>query len=137
MSRTIPAFAVLIWLVTPSWAGTPISPAEIDALLRAAVAIDSPDALKLPGFEFQKLGGRDSYYPRFMVYEAIWAGAPGGSVNIGFYALDPLTGDVWNGVMCEEFKSSRLAEVQRQVRAHIGLPWRQYQNLKTTGPQCE
>jgi hypothetical protein len=113
-----------------------INPVEIDQLLRGAVEANNPNALKLPGFEFEPpFHLPDKYYPRFHIYQAIWD-PPAGSVNIGFFALDPLTLDVWNGVMCEEIKSPKLTALQRTIRARIGLSDVEYKRLRVTGPEC-
>ncbi len=129
--------AVLAISGTAQAATLKITPSETDELLRAAVAANNPSALKLPGFEFEPpYQLPDKYYPRFHIYEAIWD-PPAGSVNIGFYALDPLTLDVWNGVICEEIKSPKLASIQRRIRAQIGLSNAEYKRLRVTGPECQ
>jgi hypothetical protein len=113
-----------------------INTAEIDEILRAAVETQVPGALKLRGFGLEPpYHLPDKYYPRFLIYQATWDNV-GGSVNLGFYALDPLTLDVWNGVMCEEIKSPKLASLQRKFRARIGLSGAEYRRLRVNGPEC-
>jgi hypothetical protein len=114
-----------------------INPAEVDELLKAAVETNLPGASRLRGFGFEPpYHLPDKYYPRFQIYQATWDNV-GGSVNLGFYALDPLTLDVWNGVQCEEFKSPKLAALQRKLRTLIGLSKAQYRKIRVTGPECE
>jgi hypothetical protein len=113
-----------------------INSTEVDELLRAAAEAERPGALKLHGFGFEPpYHLPDKYYPRFQIYQATWDN-PGGSVNAGFYALDPITLDVWNGVVCEEIKSPKLVSIQRKIRARIGLSDTEYQRLRVTGPEC-
>jgi hypothetical protein len=62
--------------------------------------------------EFLKAGGGPSlpgYYvdsvkpsvdPSFYTYQASWNGAVGVSPNIGFYAVDLKTGNLWSAVTC-------------------------------------
>lgn len=113
-----------------------INSSETGELLRAAIVVKAPGALKLRGFGFEPPyhmpGG---YYPRFSIYQATWDNV-GGSVNLGFLALDPLTLDVWDGVICEEIKSPKLASIQRKIRARIGLSNAEYRRLRVTGPEC-
>jgi hypothetical protein len=113
-----------------------VSPKEIDELLRAGVEAENPGALKLRGFGFEPpFKSPGNYYPRFQIYQATWDNI-GGSVNAGFYALDPMTLDIWNGVICEEIKSPKLASIQRKIRARIGLSNAEYRRLRVTGPEC-
>jgi hypothetical protein len=113
-----------------------VSPSEVDELLKAAVETESPGALKLRGFGFEPPSQLpDKYYPRFHIYQAIWDNI-GGSVNLGFYALDPLTLDIWNGVVCQEIKSPKLENIQREIRRRIGLSHAEYKRLRVSGPEC-
>jgi len=75
-------------------------------------------------------------YPRFYFFAALWDN-PNGSPLIGHYAVDVRTGDVWNAVICERFKSPALAILQHTIRERIGLTDVQYRKLRTDGPQCE
>lgn len=71
------------------------------------------------------------------VFNAIWEGLPGGSVNIGFYAVDPITGTVWNAVMeCDRLSNPKLRSLQRKRREQIGYSKTQFRTLEAIGPQC-
>jgi hypothetical protein len=133
--RVLPLLA-LVASGTAQSAQRKINPAEVNEILRAAAEAERPGTLNLRGFGFEPpYHLPDKYYPRFQIYQATWDN-PGGSVNAGFYALDPITLDVWNGVMCEEIESPRLAAIQRKIRARIGLSEAEYRKLRVTGPEC-
>jgi hypothetical protein len=118
-------------------AGHEINAPETDALVQAAINAEWPHAKKFPGLGVESEVQKDVYYPKFRFFYVTWAGSPkGGSAVVGSIAIDPLTADVWNGVMCEEIRSPQVAAIQRKIRRRIGLSDRQYRSLKAPGPLC-
>jgi len=89
---------------------------------------------KLPGFDLDSY--KDSYYPQFQFFQAIFDN-PHGSFNLGHYAVDPKTGDLWNGVICERMRSVSLTKLQRVIRIRIGLTQSDYRKAQRPGPMCE
>ena len=88
---------------------------------------------KLPGFQFDKPQADKGLY----VFNAIWEGLPNGSVEIGFYAVDPITGTVWNAVMeCEQINTPRLRRMQGEWIKRSGHTKAELLKLQATGPQC-
>ena len=88
---------------------------------------------QLPKFELG--GGDDPLYPHFYVFQALWAGAPNGSVVVGHYAVDKTTADVWNSVMaCDELTTPAVRRLQAKVRSRIGLSPAEYQKKKRRCP---
>jgi hypothetical protein len=75
-------------------------------------------------------------FPGFYVFEAEVDNNPGGSVVFGHYAVDQRTGDVWEGVVCKEYTSSKLQQAQRVIRRRIGLTDAEYGRLRRPGPFC-
>jgi hypothetical protein len=91
-------------------------------------------ATKLPGFSLKKY--TDTYFPDFQFFQGIFDN-PNGSFNLGHYAVDRKTGDVWNGVICERMKSHSLTKLQRAIRIRIGLTESDYRKVRRPGPMCE
>jgi hypothetical protein len=89
---------------------------------------------QLSGFQLEL---DNSAYEDLYVFNAIWAGLPGGSVEVGFYSVDPITGTVWDTVMeCEQLSTPRLRELQKRWIKHSGLTKTQLLKFQTPGPQC-
>jgi len=74
-------------------------------------------------------------FPEFYAFEAL-NDQRTGSANIGFFFVDPRTGDVWNGVICEQFQSPPLRKLQQAIRNRIGLTDEHYRTIRTEGPMC-
>ena len=72
--------------------------------------------------------------PEFYGLQATWPN-PHGSPNLGYFEVDPRTGDVWNG--CERFESPTLVNPQKAIRKRIGLTDEQYKKVPKLGPMCE
>ncbi len=73
--------------------------------------------------------------PEFYSFQAI-SSNPHTSFNQGYYEVDPRSGDVWNGVICERFESPFLVGLQRTIRKRIGLHDDEYKNASQDGPMC-
>jgi hypothetical protein len=78
----------------------------------------------------------DPDHPDFYGLEALNDNRSG-NANLGFFEIDPRTGDVWNGVICEQFSSPPLLKLQRTIRHRIGLTDQEYRNARRPGPFCE
>jgi hypothetical protein len=88
---------------------------------------------KLPGFSLEKYADP---LPDFIGFQAV-SDNPSGSFNLGFYAVDRRTGDVWNGVICKRVKSASLMRLQKRIRIRIGLTESDYRKARRPGPMCE
>jgi hypothetical protein len=74
----------------------------------------------------------------FYAFQALWTTAPPDiNFNLGFFQVDPRTGDVWNGVICEKFTSPELLKLQRTIRQRTGLTDEEYRKTQKPGPMCE
>jgi hypothetical protein len=125
--------------------GTSVDPSTYSAQKRRDVTLEEADALvtaffkdrgntKLPSFGLEKY--TDPYFPGFQFFQGIFDN-PGGSFNLGFYAVDRKTGDVWSGVVCARASSPSLLKLQAAVRNRIGLTRDEYRKTRRPGPMCE
>jgi len=90
----------------------------------------------LPAFSVETgsgIPGFDGYY----WFWAYWEGAPEGSVNLGSYAVDVASGDVWDAVYCHEYRSKSLRRLQDAIRLRIGVSKELYKSLRRRGPFCD
>jgi|SRR5579862_424179 len=88
-----------------------------------------------PGFSLEQYS--DPHFPEFLGFQAVFDNPNPGSFNLGFYAVDRKTGDVWNGIICERMKSASLKKLQRTIRLRIGLTESEYRKARRPGPMCE
>ncbi len=112
-------------------APTQMSPQEAKQFAMAAI---SPRAKRMRGFD---LIPDNSAYKGLYVFNAIWDSAPDESVEIGFYAVDPITGTVWNAVMeCHQLTTPELSRLQLKRREQSGYSKMQFKKMQANGPQC-
>ena len=125
-------------------AATPIDASVYSEVKRRNISLEEANDLV---FAYLKTTGctehacsLDQYHdpnePEFFSFQALWPNLQG-SPNLGFYEVDPRTGDVWNGVICERFESPALKRLQRAIRQRIGLTDESYRKLQRPGPMCE
>jgi hypothetical protein len=126
---------------------TPVDPAVYTEPKRQEITLEEADDLvtallrdrgstKAPGFELVKYSVEDS--PEFQFFQAIFNNPnPIGSLNLGHYAVDRKTGDVWNAIVCERMKSASLTRLQRAIRIRIRLTESDYRKARRPGPMCE
>jgi hypothetical protein len=105
----------------------------------------TPEALRLPNIQILSTDENsedissyaDRNHPRFLIFNVIWDGTPDGSVEIGFYAVDIYTGDVFDPTSsCPKYNNKKLDELQKKIRRSLHLTHIKYQKLKTNGPEC-
>jgi hypothetical protein len=112
--------------------GRDISLEEAHALVTAFMK--DRGSTKLRGFDLDQYANND--YPDFQFFQAIFDN-PRGSFNLGHYAVDRKTGDVWNAVICEQLTSPSLARLKSATRRRIGLTEDEYRKTQRMGPMCE
>jgi hypothetical protein len=112
-----------------------LTPAEEEELIKAAIVSYAPKALQLPRFELDP-SGPNEWYPAFDFYQALSDVDPNGSAVFDNYAVNRLNGDIWNGVVCREYKSASLARLQMRVRRRLGLSSAAYFRARVLGPEC-
>src|SRR6185369_14677891 len=103
-------------------------------LVHAALKGEGAGATELPGFRLELMN--KPVDARFYYFEASWSNPQPAGVVIGHYAVDPFTGDVWNGIVCSEITSRSLRKVQRKVRHSLGITEERYRKLRRQGPMC-
>jgi hypothetical protein len=120
-------------VVHPSNSPGVVSLDEARNLVAAALPLITRQS---PGFTI--VAGDDPKFSRFYFASLTWAGAPNGSMVIGFYYVDKSTGDVWNAVAeREELSTPALRKLQAKVRLRIRLSDAEYRKIKGDGPFCE
>jgi hypothetical protein len=75
----------------------------------------------------------DPYWPGFYSFSAMWPNQYGSR----YFKVDPLTGDLWDGVACGGFTSPSLARLQYAIRKRIGLSDEEYKKTPSNAPMCE
>jgi hypothetical protein len=60
-----------------------------------------------------------------------------GVLQVGYYAVDRNTADIWDAGFCQEISSPSLTQLQAVIRKHIGLTDTEYRKLRKPGPFCE
>lgn len=74
-------------------------------------------------------------FPNFYMINAYWDN-PGGSVLVGYYAVERTTADVWSFPVCGRYTSPTLRKLQQTLRNSIGLTNAEYQKVRKPGPSC-
>jgi hypothetical protein len=76
--------------------------------------------------------------PGFYEFSVYGPSNPAGSSLIGHFLVDPRTGDVWDGIICQEHKTPALSRLQYAMRKRIGLSDADYRKMKRSpGPMCD
>ena len=118
-------------IADPNW--RKVTVAEARQLVLASLDSMSRQA---PGLTV-KGGSRDSSFPDYYSFAVMWAGTGRASVMVGFFDVDPLTGDVFEGTGCGERTTPLLRALQRKIRRRLGLSDNEYRRLKKKGPYCD
>ncbi len=124
---------------------TPVDPSTYSNQKRRDVTLEEADALvmaffkdrgntTLPSFGLERF--TDPYFPQFQYFQGIFDN-PGGSFNLGSYAVELKTGDVWDGVYCARASSPSLVKLQAAIRNRIGLSKDDYRKARRLGPMCD
>ena len=126
---------LLLYLGPLGYAQTEKAPQmSVQEAKQFAMAAISPKEKRMHGFQ---LLPDNSAYKGLYVFNAIWDGPPDYSVEIGYYAVDSVTGTVWNAVAeCHELSSPKLRQLQQTRRVRFGYSKAQFQKLQANGPQC-
>jgi len=121
---------------------TPVDPAVYSATGLREISLEEANELltaylKLPEGNLLKSG--DMGYTGFYFFMAILGASKGpvGVLHVRYDAVDRKTGDVWNGVICQQIASHSLKKLQLTLRRRIGLTDDEYQKAKRPGPMCE
>jgi hypothetical protein len=108
-----------------------VSDAEAKTLVSAYLRLtDSPGT---PSFSLENYS--NSAFPGFHFIQAVWDN-PNGSANLGFFAVDANTADLWNAAFSEQLTSPAVARLQQCVRGKNGLSDDDYRKYRRSGPMC-
>jgi hypothetical protein len=115
-----------------------LTDAEMRRLAIAGVRTNAAGALRLRGFGFERAPAK-MYANRYVEYEATAEPAvPEGSAHVGFYVIDPRTGDMWDGVSeCGVVTSPEIRRLQRALRRRLELSAADYAKIRRRGPMCD
>ena len=134
-------FCVIVALVvlicplqnTPQEVPGPNSITREEARELVNTAVRGRKPIELPGFVLVPYG--NDKFPWFYFFEGQWSALNGTPLSV-HYAVDSLTGDVWNAVLCEEFNSEAVKRLQQTLRKWHGISTQDYQKLRKPGPAC-
>jgi hypothetical protein len=91
-----------------------------------------PAQRKLRGLEARM--PKRTQIPEFYKFEVQWDNPTPGSVVVGSFAVNRVTGDVWELAFCERKKSQELARLQESLRKKIGLSAEELKRLTEKAP---
>lgn len=73
----------------------------------------------------------------FYSFRAVGPFNPLGSNTIGNFLVNPATGDVFNGLFCEEYHTPALRKLQTAIRKRFGISQDDYRKLRRPSPLCD
>jgi hypothetical protein len=76
-----------------------------------------------------------AFDPDFYFFAATWPN-PAGSPMIGYFAVNPWTGDVWNAAGCEHLTSKSIERLQQDIRKRSHFKREDYVKLREKKPMC-
>jgi len=116
----------------------PKKPISVDQAKKLVLAALTLKTRSLPGFGLELEHDSGPEYADYYNFMGDWDGAEGGSAMLGFYAVDPETGDVFSGTVgCYEISTTALRKLQKEFRYQIGLSAETYKKIKKKGPLCQ
>jgi len=92
-----------------------------------------PKVRKLPKLSLDNYGTKENL--TFYQFAVTWDN-PKGSVMVGFFAVNRVTGDVWKLVVCRRIESENLRRLQLMIRKQINLTSQEYNKFHDKVP-CE
>ena len=102
---------------------------EARRLVAAAIEVHDPHR------QVEVSSVENRYDSSFMYFEATWPN-PVGSPHLGNYAVNPLTGDVYNADGCELLQSPALKKLQARIRKRLPNKGEEYSKAKGRKPIC-
>lgn len=101
------------------------------AKLLARAAAESEGLTRLKGFALEE--ARLEQFPDFYFFDAL-VSEPATEGFSGHYAVDKLTGDVWDPYKCTRFSGPHLLKLQRQFKQQLGSNAREDRQLAKDKP---
>ena len=125
-------FLLLLTVPVVLIAGEPSKRLSVEqAELLARTAAESSGVTRLKGFSLEKASLKQ--FPDFYFFDAIVAeaGAEGFS---GHYAVNKITGEVWDPYKCARFSDPHLSKLQNKMRKELGLSGEDYRQHRNDNP---
>ena len=98
---------------------------SIDEKVAQQLVRDALTVMKQNGPDVSVESFTYSYAPEFLAYQAMWIhpkGSPSGSSLIGYFAVNPWTGDVWEINACRKISSPAMKKIQDSIWKQSKLP---------------
>ena len=114
-------------------AGQPISATEARELV--LVLLRTNGWTKLAGFEIDVGPYIEPDRPGYYYIHAI-CDNPDGSNTVGHWAVDQITGDVWDSAACALYTSPALSKAQEKVRQRVGMAASEYKRSRKNASWC-
>jgi hypothetical protein len=124
--------SILSCAAAPASQRREVSVKEAENLVAAGLPANTRELPK-----FNVVGHTEPEHPDFYVLWASWAGAPNGSLSIGYYHVDKATGEVWSATaQCVLIDTPDLRALQTEIRRQIGLTDSEYLKIRKNAPMC-
>lgn len=109
----------------------PITPAQAEELVKRAVG-PKVDVV------IERNEQTHEYWPDFYYFDiSLTHPCDTCSFVWGFMAVDPRTGDIWDSVVCQEYKSREVRRYQKELRKQLGMDQAEYHRWRRKGPMCD
>jgi len=142
MNRPLDAFTLLFSLLAASSVLSPLAAEPQPATRR--IGNDAAQAVvlqeihdkysgwtELPSFGLDPY--EDPYFPDFYWFDANWDN-PAGSVHLAIFAVNAITGDLWDPDLCRRLRFRWLSDRQRRFRTEAGLTRAQFRAYSHRAP---
>jgi hypothetical protein len=110
--------------------GRTITLSDARKLVREALAASDSNG---PSVKIERF--RYNYAPEFYVFMAWWPN-PAGSPLLGYYAVNPWTGDVWDVMGCKRISSPAIEKEKESIRRRSKLAAEVEGTLHEKSPGC-
>jgi len=90
---------------------------------------------KLAGFEIDVGPYIEPDRPGYYYIHAI-CDNPDGSNTVGHWAVDQITGDVWDSAACALYTSPALSKAQEKLRQRVGMAASEYKRSRKNASWC-
>ncbi len=134
-------FSLFIFFLSDGLAGAAQSSPRVtkitakEAKELVARALERQPVSRLPSFFLDQFN--NDRFGDFYFFDGLWDNPSEGGASAESYAVDKSTGDVWDAIVCREFKSASLRKLQTTIRRLHGIRKLEYRRLRKLGPMCE
>jgi hypothetical protein len=116
-------------------AAVPVVVSEGEAIQLATLARRSIARFDLPGLTASSVPCTPAANVGYYCVEVAWNN-PGPVGDFRVFDVDSRTGDIRDAVICREYTSSAIRDLQKRIRKRAGITPEQYRTLRRAGPMC-